>query len=111
GDDEEAAARPEKLRIVRLEGAEEVFVSCANPADVRDVSERDNRRRPTGVTHHSTLRLGNPASLASTELMSVRTGGGSWRRHNSVAPSSPVSCRTSSAARSDRPSAKCASTR
>ena len=74
-DDEETPARPEKLRVVRLEGAEEVFVSRANPTDVRDVSERDGRR-PTGVRHHSALRLVNLASLASTALMSVRTGGG-----------------------------------
>src|SRR5262249_27209843 len=110
GDDEETPARPEQLRIVGLEGADVVLVARANPAEVRDVSERHDRAAP-GLAHHSGLRLPTFASLASTVPMSARTGGGAWRRHDSVAPSSAASRRTSSPARSDRPSAKLASTR
>ena len=36
GDDEEAPARPEELRIARLEGPDGVLVARADPADVRE---------------------------------------------------------------------------
>ena len=73
--DEETPARLEKRRIVRFEGAEEILVSRADPTDVGKVSERDVRH-PTGLTNHSALRVPSRASLASTVLMSARTGGG-----------------------------------
>src|SRR5262249_59850337 len=85
GDDEEAPARAEQLRIVGLEGADVILVARADPADVREVSERHDRCA-RGLAHHSGLRLPSLASLASTLPMSARTGGGAPRRPAAAAP-------------------------
>ena len=105
GHDEQAPARLEERRIVRLEGPEEVLVARTHTADVREMRERDYCG-VTGRAHQSALGLPSRASLDSTEPISARTGGGAWRWHDAVAPSIGASRRTSSPARSARPRAK-----